>query len=343
MFKKILFGLAALLALAIAGVFLFAKDFTIQISEATVQDAINAQVARGRVKHLGVEITPEAAIIDFRADNTAAISAKFDAVAFGYPRQVDGTFQSGIRYDAPRIYLDNITPIEVDIKTTEETQTELDDLKASARKFLKRQRDNLESEKNAEILDKIIGENAEDFQKSIVAGTYAFFELIPVYDLNNAGYKGSLASLALKDVTFSDDYVTVTLSPALAVVRVLAMVGTALLVLLYFSQGMLISWGANKIADVVDVAESTPTKTISGYVDVPPGNRADFALALPEHTRLTNAEPGCLYFRVTPDPKIEGRYIVEEAFEDEAAYEAHIERTKTTKWARITRNIKRSY
>jgi len=85
------------------------------------------------------------------------------------------------------------------------------------------------------------------------------------------------------------------------------------------------------------------TKTISGYVDVPLGDRADFALALPEHTRLTNQEPGCHYFRVTPDPVIEGRYLVEEAFDDDAAYAAHMERTAKTKWAQITRNIKRSY
>ena len=85
------------------------------------------------------------------------------------------------------------------------------------------------------------------------------------------------------------------------------------------------------------------TKTISGYVDVPPADRADFALALPEHTRLTNQEPGCRYFRVTPDPIVEGRYVVEEAFDDEAAYQTHMERTAKTKWAQITRNITRSY
>jgi len=42
--------------------------------------------------------------------------------------------------------------------------------------------------------------------------------------------------------------------------------------------------------------------TISGYVDVPPADRAAFAQALPEHSRLTNLEIGCHYFRVTPDP-----------------------------------------
>ncbi len=337
MFKKILLGLALLLVILISGVFLFAKDFTIQISEATVQDAINAQVARGPIKHLGVEINPEKASIDFRDDNTAAITAKFDATAFGYPRQIDGTFQSGLRYKAPRIYLNNITPIDVDITVPEETQSELDELKSTVRKFLERQRDNLKSEKNAETLEKIIGDNAEDLQKSIVTGTYAVFERIPVYDLNNAGYKGRLATLALKDVSFSEDYATVTLSPAQAMAKVLGMIGLALLVVLYFGHRFFIQYAVDK------VVKDKPLKKLYGYVDVPPADRADFALALPEHTRLTNAEPGCHYFRVIPDPTIEGRYQVEECFDDQTAYDRHVERTRKTKWAHITRNIKRSY
>jgi len=82
---------------------------------------------------------------------------------------------------------------------------------------------------------------------------------------------------------------------------------------------------------------------ISGFADVPEADRAAFAKALPEHTRLTEAEAGCLYFRVKPHPKIAGRYLVNEAFEDEAAYKAHIKRTNRTEWAKLTRNIKRSY
>jgi len=85
------------------------------------------------------------------------------------------------------------------------------------------------------------------------------------------------------------------------------------------------------------------TKIISGYVDVPPEDRAEFERALPEHSRLTNLEDGCHYFRVTPEGTIEGRYLVEEAFDGEAAYEVHMVRTRQTEWAHITRNIKRSY
>jgi len=337
MFKKILFGIIALFLLMIAGVFLFAKDFTVKIPEAKAQEALNEQIARGPIKHLGVEITLQQAKVDFKDDNTTSITASFDTLAFGYASHIDGTFQSGVRYSEPRIYLDNIVPVEIDIQTTEETSNELDELKSAARKFLERQKQSTKSNKNADTIDKVIGNNDADFQKSIVKGSYAFFEMVPLYNLNNAGYKGSLASLALKDVQFTENYATITLSPVQALVKILTMIGVFLLTILYFGKGILLSMFVDKLN------EEKPSKKISGYVDVPPGDRADFALALPEHTRLTNLEPGCHYFRVTPDPIIEGRYLVEESFDDDAAYAAHMERTSKTKWAHITRNIKRSY
>lgn len=82
---------------------------------------------------------------------------------------------------------------------------------------------------------------------------------------------------------------------------------------------------------------------ISGFADVPEADREAFSRALPEHTRLTRAEVGCHYFEVKPHPKIAGRYIVNEAFDDERAYKAHIKRANYTEWATITRNIKRAY
>lgn len=82
---------------------------------------------------------------------------------------------------------------------------------------------------------------------------------------------------------------------------------------------------------------------LSGHVDVPEADRAAFAKALPEHTRLTLAEPGCHYFRVTPHPSIAGRYSVNEAFDDERAFKAHLKRSNRTEWAKVTRNIKRHY
>jgi len=200
-------------------IFLFAKDFTIQVSEETAQNAIDAQIKTGPIKTLALEITLKQAKIDFRDDNTTAISAEFDANALGYQGRVKGKFQSGIRYDSPRIYLDNIVPVEVDVQTDDQTKNELGDLKSAARDFLKRQKDNTQNDRASEAIDSIIGENSDEFQDSIVKGSYAVFENIPIYNLNNAGYKGSLASLALKDVVFSDDYATITLSPVQALFK----------------------------------------------------------------------------------------------------------------------------
>ncbi|SDX40595.1 putative quinol monooxygenase [Roseicitreum antarcticum] len=63
---------------------------------------------------------------------------------------------------------------------------------------------------------------------------------------------------------------------------------------------------------------------------------------LPEHIRLTNAEPGCIAFTAVPgeDPLV---WQVDEAFEDRAAFEAHQTRTKASDWARETAGIQRDF
>lgn len=61
---------------------------------------------------------------------------------------------------------------------------------------------------------------------------------------------------------------------------------------------------------------------------------------LPDHIRLSRAEPGCLRFDITPsdDPMI---WKVSELFADEAGFEAHKARTAASPWAEATRNIRR--
>lgn len=69
---------------------------------------------------------------------------------------------------------------------------------------------------------------------------------------------------------------------------------------------------------------------------------AAVAAHLPEHTRLTRAEPGCLTFDValTDDPLI---YEVMEAFRDRATFDAHQARTRLSPWFEATRGILRDY
>jgi quinol monooxygenase YgiN len=63
---------------------------------------------------------------------------------------------------------------------------------------------------------------------------------------------------------------------------------------------------------------------------------------LPDHIRLTRAEPGCLSFTVSPaeDGLI---WAVEETFADRAAFQAHQARTVASDWGRATAHIPRAY
>lgn len=65
-------------------------------------------------------------------------------------------------------------------------------------------------------------------------------------------------------------------------------------------------------------------------------------MALPDHLRLTRAEPGCVSFDVTPsdDPLI---WEVSEVFTDSVAFAAHQAHTKASDWAAQTAGITRDY
>jgi quinol monooxygenase YgiN len=64
---------------------------------------------------------------------------------------------------------------------------------------------------------------------------------------------------------------------------------------------------------------------------------------LPEHIRLSRAEPGCLSFAVIPSPVDPLIYEVAETFSDRAAFDAHQSRTRASVWGRETAHIPRSY
>ena len=151
MLKKILLGLLAVLVLCGIGIVLFAKDFEVKISEQTAQEAINAQIKAGPVNKLGVKIELKKAEVDFRPDNTMKISADFGTEALGYSHTIDGVFQSGISYRSPSLYLNNISPVKVEVQSDDETKEELSEIKSAARKFLQRQKDGVKSEDNKAV------------------------------------------------------------------------------------------------------------------------------------------------------------------------------------------------
>ena len=63
---------------------------------------------------------------------------------------------------------------------------------------------------------------------------------------------------------------------------------------------------------------------------------------LPQHIRLSRAEPGCLSFDVTQtaDPMI---WQVDETFVDQTAFDAHQTRTRASEWFAATSHIQRAF
>ncbi|MEO9896916.1 MAG: antibiotic biosynthesis monooxygenase [Paracoccaceae bacterium] len=64
--------------------------------------------------------------------------------------------------------------------------------------------------------------------------------------------------------------------------------------------------------------------------------------ALPEHIRLTRAEPNCISFEVTAtdDPLV---WQVSERFTDAQAFQEHQDRATASPWAKQTEGIARDY
>jgi quinol monooxygenase YgiN len=63
---------------------------------------------------------------------------------------------------------------------------------------------------------------------------------------------------------------------------------------------------------------------------------------LPEHIRLSRAEPGCLSFNVEPtdDPLV---WRLDESFADKAAFRAHGDRMRSSVWFVATAGLARNF
>lgn len=84
--------------------------------------------------------------------------------------------------------------------------------------------------------------------------------------------------------------------------------------------------------------------TLTGFLIARTLDEADRVAAhLPEHIRLTRAEPGCLSFEVIRSTSDPCRFAVAEAFTDRAAFQAHQARTAASPWARVSAGIPRDY
>ncbi len=83
--------------------------------------------------------------------------------------------------------------------------------------------------------------------------------------------------------------------------------------------------------------------TLTGFIEIPAGERAALLPLLDEHIRLTRAEPGCLAFDVTETAPNSGRFAVAERFRDNAAFDAHQARASASPWGAASRHLSRDF
>lgn len=80
---------------------------------------------------------------------------------------------------------------------------------------------------------------------------------------------------------------------------------------------------------------------LTGTLTCAPVEAATVRDALPEHIRLSRAEPGCLAFDVTETAP--GVFTLAERFTDRAAFDAHQARTRASKWWQATGHMARDF
>ncbi|MDO6585935.1 antibiotic biosynthesis monooxygenase [Salipiger sp. 1_MG-2023] len=80
---------------------------------------------------------------------------------------------------------------------------------------------------------------------------------------------------------------------------------------------------------------------LTGTLTCPPERAQSVRDALPEHLRLTRAEPGCITFDVQESAP--GVFDVSERFASRAAFDAHQQHAGQSAWAEITRGCPRDY
>lgn len=80
---------------------------------------------------------------------------------------------------------------------------------------------------------------------------------------------------------------------------------------------------------------------LTGTLTCTPEEVATVRAALPEHIRLSRAEPGCIAFDVTESTP--GVFTVAERFTDRTAFDAHQTRTRASAWWQATSHMPRSF
>jgi len=228
--RKIILWVGMAIIAVLMGIILFAKDFEVRISEAEAQAKINSKIETENFEAVGGEVIVERADIDFRGDNTAHVTIKLDANILKVASNMEGDLATGIRYRAPWFYLSDITPGDLDVKMEQEGLNKFNKLQSQAVDFLERNVKTVDAETGKSKALKLTDSEIEALSRTAVM---TIFTTIPIYDLNDAGIKGSATSVVLQEVRFEEDVAILKMSPRTAVLKFLMTFLIVVLIVVY--------------------------------------------------------------------------------------------------------------
>ena len=82
---------------------------------------------------------------------------------------------------------------------------------------------------------------------------------------------------------------------------------------------------------------------LQGFIVVPSSDLDAVKSELIIHKNLTLKEAGCLTFTITLDEVNPHKFNVYEEFINQAAFDYHQSRVKSSKWGVVTKNVERHY
>ncbi|MEO0621171.1 MAG: hypothetical protein AAFU49_18960 [Pseudomonadota bacterium] len=235
--RQILAGLGAVILAGLAALILLRPEIEVPIPESIVTAQIAERLPQV-VEKPGVTVTITGMEADFLAENAVRIQAVADVEGFGLTGRAETDATSGLRYDAGKFYLTDISVDDIRVALDEAAEGKLDDTRSVTGALLGALRSRLEEESEGAgaAFDRILARAEPKLKETLRSVIDGYLGRIPVYSLDGAGTAKEIAALALVDLRFEETQAVAVLDPGLAVQRFLvwALGVVAVLAVLWF-------------------------------------------------------------------------------------------------------------
>ncbi len=197
-----------------------ADTWDISISEDTAQQAVEAKMPF-QVEKSGVTINITEANVDFLASDQAHITFKGKAERKTLSADFEGDATSSIRYSDGEFFLTNFNVGDIRIKPNEVVNEKVEKAKSIASGLLNRLKEEVPEVGEIDF-EKMQADATASFKDKAVEVVSGKLETIPVYKMDKSDMKMRLAAASLQEITFADDYVTVTMDPGVIAWKILS-------------------------------------------------------------------------------------------------------------------------